>query len=262
MFRHSEVVMRPEHYKEHYKELYSEAVASIGYLCVHRQLLALIAMSLVISMSVIDRSLPARAADSFDVQLNSASEKLNTGMRYWIELNRGGVTSHVTQKEKFITGDKIRFHLKPNIDGFAYIVLRSGSRGERTVLFPIEGRKDDNCVRHGTDYAIPDDFLEFDAHPGLEKVSLLLSRQPINTDALLTDAPETVVLKSQPGSKDLVPAKIKVVYGTQETETTHNHVPAGIDLAPTKANGENVTIIKDDPDSVLHVDIDLEHTGT
>jgi hypothetical protein len=174
------------------------------------------------------------------------------GLTYWIELNRGGTTSKVTQKEKFLSGDKIRFHVQPSIDGFAYIVLKTGSRGERMVLFPMPGRNDDNHVTHGIDYAIPDDFLEFDAHPGQEQVSLLFSKTPVDADLLLTDSSQTVELKSQPGSKDLVPARIKVLYNQQGF--------GNVGGSPDPKAGD-VTITQESAGSVLHIDVDLEHSG-
>ena len=133
-----------------------------------------------------------------------------TGLTYWIELDHAGRISHVTQKATFASGDRIKFHVKPNIDGYAYVVLKSGSQGERSVLFPLAGSKDDNHVAKGVDIAIPsDDFLEFDAHPGIEKLSLTLSPTPVDSKALLLDAPadEKVVMKSQiwlkrPGSDE------------------------------------------------------------
>ncbi len=211
----------------------------------------------------------AENADGFDAQMKSPGERLNTGVIYWIELKRGDVTSHVTQKETFQSGDKIRFHVRPNIDGYAYVVLKSGSRGERSVLYPMTSRKDDNKVTHGVELSIPaDDFLYFDNHPGIEKVSLTLSRKPIDDGALLAttaDVSETVQLKANPGSKDLVPHKIKVTYSAPPPAETagHNHAPAGISFEAFKAGhgGGEVTIIKEDPNSVLNVDVDLQHAG-
>jgi hypothetical protein len=223
-----------------------------------------LAFSIATSLAFFNLGLSAHGADGFEAQMKSPTEKLNTGVIYWIELNRAGVTSHVTQKETFKSGDKIRFHVKPNIDGYAYVVLKSGSRGERSVLYPMEGKKDDNHVTHGVEFTIPgEDFLFFDSHPGVEKVSLTLSRNPIDDSKLLASAHDTVQLKAEPGSKDLVPHKIKVSYSAapEETGGVHSHAPAGISFEELKEHGGNVTIVQEDPDSVLNVDVDLNHAG-
>src|SRR5438270_13681328 len=69
----------------------------------------------------------------FFEQLDQPKVQLNTGVRYYIELLRNGQAMKVNNKIAFRTGDKIRFHVQPNIDGFAYILLKSGSQGEQSV---------------------------------------------------------------------------------------------------------------------------------
>ncbi len=151
----------------------------------------------------------------FFAQLKQPSENLNTGLRYWIELTRHGKTEHVSNKYQFRTGDQIRFHVRPNIDGFAYIVMRSGSRGEQAVLFPDAARGDNNKVDRGEDYVLPaDGAFEFDANPGMEKLTLLLSRQSINASAYLAkpESHPVVIASAMSGSKDLVPSQVFVAY--------------------------------------------------
>lgn len=158
----------------------------------------------------------------FFEQLDKPSQSLNTGLRYWIELKHGTKITHVTNKHLFRSGDQIRFHVRPNIDGYAYILLKSGSRGERCVLFPDTKRSEDNHVEHGTDYTLPlDGYLTFDQNPGTETVSLLLARKQIDGEAYLKQPPEqpTVIASSQAGSKDLVPAKVLVVYSDPATRS-------------------------------------------
>src|SRR5271169_2328622 len=67
----------------------------------------------------------------FFEQLSKPSESLNLGMTYWIERVRKGKTEKVNNKSPFYSGDQIKFHVKSNVDGFAYILLKSGSRGEQ-----------------------------------------------------------------------------------------------------------------------------------
>ncbi|MFK9658423.1 DUF4384 domain-containing protein, partial [Escherichia coli] len=79
----------------------------------------------------------------------------------------------------------------PNIDGYAYIVLRSGSQGEKAQLFPDAEAKEDNQIKRGREIVLPQDgTLKFDANPGKEKLTLLISRKPIDTDAYMSDKKE------------------------------------------------------------------------
>lgn len=139
-----------------------------------------------------------------------------TGLQYWIELHRNNQVQKVSNKFKFQDGDRIRFHVKSNIDGYAYILLTSGSRGEQSVLFPDESTSDDNRVKRSRDYVLPEvGYLTFDENPGSEKVTLLLSRTPINAQAYLDKPTEepTLIASAIPGSKDLIPQKVLVAYG-------------------------------------------------
>jgi hypothetical protein len=149
-------------------------------------------------------------------QMARPGDSINLGVQYWIELHRGKQVEHVNNKMAFQSGDKIRFHLRPNINGYAYILLQSGSRGERSVLFPDASRGETNKVTAGNDYTMPtDDFLEFDSNPGSEKLVLLVSRMPIDAKAYLspnTDGEHILIASAADGSKDLIPSKIVLAF--------------------------------------------------
>ncbi len=165
----------------------------------------------------------------FFAQLAKPTENLNTGMRYWIELTHKGKTevARVSNKQQFHTGDQIRFHVRPNIDGYAYIVMRSGSRGEQAVLFPDPARGDNNKVSRGEDYVLPaDGAFEFDSNSGMEKLTILLSRTTINAQAYLAkpaDQP-VVIACAITGSKDLVPSQVFVAYANPHEPAAPSHV--------------------------------------
>jgi hypothetical protein len=166
-----------------------------------------------------DESIGAKGL--FFDQLEKPSESLNTGLRYWIELKRGSTVTRVSNKYQFKTNDSIRFHVRSNIDGFAYILLSSGSRGEQSVLFPDAKADENNKVDRGKDYVLPSDgYLTFDENPGLEKLTLLLSRAPMDAQAYLAKPQKevTMIASSQSGSKDLVPARIYVSYNAPKVE--------------------------------------------
>jgi hypothetical protein len=162
-----------------------------------------------------DTSEPS-SKDLFRTQLNNQKEEKNTGVQYWIELKRGAEHLKVSNKYPFKTGDQVRFHVVPNIDGYAYVLLKSGSRGERAVLFPNERAHENNHVAHGRDVMIPGDgtYLQFDENPGTEQLSLVISRAPINATAYLESTSAPVMIASvEGGSKDLIPTKVYVSYG-------------------------------------------------
>jgi hypothetical protein len=232
-------------------------------------------------------------------QLQKPEHTLNTGLRYWIELKRKDKTIQVSNKELFYSGDRIRFHVRPNIDGYAYILLRSGSRGEQNVLFPDTRTGEDNHVVHGRDYELPaDGYLTFDQNPGTEKLTLLLSRKPIDAQAFLSkpNVDPTMIASSDTGSKDLIPAKVLIVYAPpsersvvssdtsssskdQVSETVsvqHKSAPGRAPKKPRTVSAAHessapavhkehaseqgvVTVVKTDPKGVLFIDIALNH---
>ncbi|HEY9678848.1 MAG TPA: DUF4384 domain-containing protein [Drouetiella sp.] len=170
----------------------------------------------------------------FRTQLEKPTENLNIGLHYWIEIQRNGHSQRVSNKYAFKKGDKIQIHMKPNIDGYAYVVLRStGATQENQVLFPDTTRGDNNKVARGVDYALPSsgESFEFDANAGTEKLSLLLSRNPIDAQAYLSkpaDTPVTIA-SAFTGSKDLVPSQVFVAYANP-----HDLAPPPVKEAPKK----------------------------
>lgn len=158
----------------------------------------------------------------FFQQLERPTQKLNTGLSYWIELKRGKSVQRVTNKTQFKTGDSIRFHVRSNIDGFAYILLSCGSRQEKSVLFPDERIGEKNHIEAGKEYTLPSDgYLTFDENPGTERLTLLLSRNEMNAEAYLQGPKRngvTMIASNMTGSKDLVPAKIYVSYNTPRVD--------------------------------------------
>jgi len=196
----------------------------------------LLTVSLLVSISSGESVLAAEAGAKglYFEQMKRPADSLNTGVQYWIELHRKGTIQRVSNKESFQSGDKIRFHVKPNIDGYAYILLRSGSRGEQSVLFPDAARGDDNHILRGKDYPMPaDGFLTFDNNPGIEKVTLLLSRTVVDADAYLKKAEgeRTLIASAADGSKDLIPSKIVLAYAPPVPSTP----PAGENAPKTGA---------------------------
>jgi len=148
--------------------------------------------------------------------------KLNVGVKYFIELKRDGQEiERVDSKFAFQSGDSIKIHVRPNIDAYAYIILKSGSQGEQSVLFPDAKARENNRISHGTDIALPQDgWLVFDEHAGVEKVCLVVSRSPVDANAYLKvpNKQHVLIASADTGSKDLVPVKILLAYSQPKDE--------------------------------------------
>ncbi len=226
------------------------------------------------------------AKDLFYKQMSRPGEQLNTGVQYWIELRRNNESTRVNNKFEFKSGDKIKFHVKANISGFAYVILREGSKGEHEVLFP-DRQSDDNRIKAGADYALPGDgYLLFDSVPGNEKLMLVLSRSPIRVDDYIKNStqPRVLVASRQPGSKDLVPGSAVVSFddNSQIADMPADSSTSTIAVKPPEKTtilvssdtspGTNpdiplpagmansvTTVIEKDPQIVLALDIVLSH---
>lgn len=185
----------------------------------------------------------------FYEQLENPSDKINTGIQYWIELHRGSEIKHVNNKTPFQSGDRIRFHVKANVNAFAYILLKEGSGGEHAVLFPDKSQHDEPKVTPGKDYPLPaTGFLTFDDNPGTERLLLLLSRTPVDAAAYLNDnANERArIVALADGSKDLIPAKM--VLGYEPPAETFKPKPAASATGPVSMTVQSVN----KPESHIH----------
>lgn len=226
------------------------------------------------------------AKDLFYKQMSNPTVQINTGVQYWIELKRNGRVTRVNNKFDFRSGDRIKIHVKSNIDGFAYVILKEGSEGEHAVLFPDAKLRDDNRIKAGIDYALPGDgYLMFDSHPGNEKLMLVLSRGPVRADDYLkTNKPRVLVASREPGAKDLVPGSAVVSFddnnqiadlqvdestpiasASSHASTTGPAIATASDtINPTPAAGTPAgnfvtTVVERNPQVVLALDIVLSH---
>lgn len=234
------------------------------------------------------------AKDLYYQQLEKPQLAMNTGLQYWIELHRKGQKLKVTNKTKFYSGDKIRFHIRPNIDGYAYVFLKLGSKGNREVLFPLERFHDDNRISRGRVIAIPTqecDMLEFDNDKGKELVGIVLSRKPINAQQYLNGSQTVIIASGIEGSKDLVPSRVMVQSAsTQEAPSTNSEITTVIapgvpslistttstatatpstnststassvaNLPPDKRDETGVTTVVQTEGGILGVDIEMDH---
>jgi len=127
----------------------------------------------------------SRAKDMFYRQLNQPQVAINTGFTYWIELRRNGRMQKVDNRTSFKSGDRIRFHITSDIDGFAHVVMLRGSTGKQAVLFPVAPLDKTNAIQKGKEYILPRSYLVFDNTKGTENIRIALSRKKINSTAFL-----------------------------------------------------------------------------
>lgn len=200
----------------------------------------------------------------FNRQIAEPQNVLNTGLQYWIELRREGRTLKVSNKFPFKSGDQIRIHVSANADSYAYILLKEGSSGERSVLFPDSRFHDKNRITASKDYPLPEEgFLKFDEKPGTEKLILLISREKIDLNKYLHEGskPQVVIASNRGGSKDLIPGSVVVAYSEPE-----NNEPAKAPLKippKTKPRAPETdfvtTLVQNNPLELLAVELDLTH---
>ncbi len=114
-----------------------------------------------------------------------------------------------------MSGDRIRFHVQSNVDGYAYIFLISGSQGSRSILYPYPEQPQDNTIKRGQQYVLPGNGnLAFDSHPGIEKVTLLISKRPLDaSNYLAKHSKRAVIVSDAHGSKDIGAPETVIAYG-------------------------------------------------
>lgn len=182
--------------------------------------------------------------DLFYRQLNSPNEQINTGFSYWIELKRDGKSQKVDSRVVFKSGDRIRFHLTADIDGYAHVVMLRGSTGSKFVLFPVAGKDASNSVRRGREYIIPNTYLVFDNAKGVENLRIVLSRTNVSSAAFLKpDAASQIAMATVSANSAIDPStgnqQVLVAFNEQEQ---NNGKPA--------ADQEQISAFADGDDSL------------
>ena len=105
----------------------------------------------------------------------------NAGLKYRIlRRSLAGEAVPVAPDTPFRSGDRIRFAFEPNIDGYLY-VIQQGTSGRWSPLLPhpqIAGGRN-TVVRFGEVTIPPGGWFRFDDTPGIERVFVYLSREPV-----------------------------------------------------------------------------------
>lgn len=204
-------------------------------------------------------AMPCRADDDarnlYVEQLKKPAQPINSGISYWLELNKNGKLTHVSNKKTFHNGDRIRLHVKPNFTGYAYILMMEGSQGNHDVLFPSK-KFPKNRITAGKEIALPvgNDgalaWMKFDEHPGKEVLRVICSRKPIDAKKQFAKDEDTVVIASTDGSSDdTVPSgsSVSVESRNLTVEQSKPHLTGA------------VTVVNHNPQKLLSVDITLNH---
>ena len=195
--------------------------------------------------------------DLFYKQLRDTSPRpANIGMTYSIELIRKNQTTKADSRFPFKSGDQIRFHVQSNIDGYMYVVMKSGSKGTKAVLFPAAGSNENNEVKKGADYVLPEQgVLEFDNAPGEEHLQLIVSATRLNLENAIAQSrersivirPKVPVTKQQNTLIEL-PDVSKVSWSAVDNPPSFKEEPA-------------VTVVSTEATRPLSLEIMLRHEG-
>ena len=164
-------------------------------------------------------------------------------INYWIELHRDGKTYRCNNKMEFRSGDSIRFHLIPETDGYAYLVMRKGTTGKSDVLFPNAAYGTQNFLKKGQDYAVPaDGWMQFDNNPGTEQLGLVFGTDKLDVtpDSLKNRTLTCFVSPEQSGAKDLCPTRMKLSWD----DPTPTIIPDDFQAVSQLANAEDSSLVR------------------
>ncbi len=185
--------------------------------------------------------------------------KKRSSLSYWIELKRDGKVFRCNNKMTFKSGDAIRFHLVPDSDGYAYIVLKQGTTGNSAVLFPSAATGNNNYLRKGQDFPLPyQDWLAFDDNPGLEKVRIMFSRNKVDI-AKMQEMEKRKVAYISPdtsGAKDLVGTGLQLSWDDPNPVIMPDEIE---EATKASSSASQVKLVFDNIDGTLAVDVALQH---
>lgn len=185
--------------------------------------------------------------------------KKRSSLSYWIELKRDGKVFRCNNKMTFKSGDAIRFHLVPDSDGYAYIVLKQGTTGNSAVLFPSAATGNNNYLRKGQDFPLPyQDWLAFDDNPGLEKVRIMFSRNKVDI-AKMQEMEKRKVAYISPdtsGAKDLVGTGLQLSWDDPNPVIMPDEIE---EATRASSSASQVKLVFDNIDGTLAVDVALQH---
>ena len=144
------------------------------------------------------------------------------GLRYsLLQKQDDGTYAEVSPDATFHSGDNVRLSIMSNEPGYLY-VIQQGSSGNWSPIFPVPNSgPDSNRVEPGTPSQVPGgakSSFQFDSHAGVEKLFVVLSREPIrDLDAAL----QRLKNPSTAPSSDAAPRRPP----TGQVLEASNHIP-------------------------------------
>jgi hypothetical protein len=131
--------------------------------------------------------------------LNVTAMSGPVGIHYWLDLEG---TGHVADSRTFKTGERLRFHVRSNADGYLAVWARS-STGGTVLLLPADGDPSGTRVKAGEQYVSPP--VRFSAPVHDEELLLAFARRKVDLpsrDNVETNIGATAVAFA--GARDLV----------------------------------------------------------
>ncbi len=121
---------------------------------------------------------PISAKTSKPLPISSSNNPTKLGLKYFIRLKGSdGKTSNVLASRIFKSGE--RFQVGLNTAGPTYIyVVNEDNSGQKKVLFPQPGQSS-YVNAEGTVFLPQKGAFEFDGIPGIEKLTIIVSRHEI-----------------------------------------------------------------------------------
>lgn len=199
---------------------------------------------------------PPPQSTEFKHRLASQSPQIN----FWIELDRNGKVFRCNNKMEFKTGDKIRFHLIPQSDGYAYLVMKAGTTGKSDVLFPNTQYGTQNYLSRGKDYPIPaTGWMEFDQNPGTEQLGLVFASEKVDVtpESLKNRTMTAFVSADDTGSKDLCPTRMKLSWDDPRPVMIPDDFSAVAQV--TNSNDSSLVRLMASPGGMVSASISLLH---
>lgn len=144
-----------------------------------------------------DEEAEEKNAEDLFVESLKNVKLLRRGLAYSLQLFRDSEPlTKVSNNFSFRSGDKVRFQLKSNCSGYAYLIMAEGSTRQRKVLYPEAGQV---CkLTRNAQVTIPTKgFLHFDKNAGTEIIEIVLSEQPLDQAILLKKQTGVFVLAQQ-----------------------------------------------------------------
>jgi hypothetical protein len=122
-------------------------------------------------------------------------------MRYWLDVERAGGSGRLAGDLTMHSGQRFRFHLVPQEDGYVYIIGPGEKSVPTTFLTakPIVQYGKTNQVKSGADFVFPSvgsgEWLQEDQTTGQENYTIIFSPTPLSSPGFL-NAPANRALTS------------------------------------------------------------------